>query len=103
MDAPGLLDTRSAHFFAIAYASAGIAPTAVANESINRRFTSCTASRVSFSNVRSDEYRASRSASVRGMNVPVGVKEPWGRYTDEGFRRFPVELTAPVGYARADE
>src|SRR6516162_2700561 len=57
-DAPGLLETRRAHFFTIAYASAGIAPTAVANESINRRFTSCTASRVSFSKVKSDEYRA---------------------------------------------
>jgi hypothetical protein len=73
-EAPGLLDTLDAHVFAIAYASLGIAPTAVANESINRRFTSCTAALVSFSKVRSDEYRASRSASVRAMNVPVGVR-----------------------------
>ena len=39
-DAPGLLDTRNAQRFAIEYASEDIAPTAVANESMKRRFVS---------------------------------------------------------------
>src|SRR5256885_1063375 len=63
-DAPGLPDTRRAHFLAMWYASAGMAPTAVANESMNRRFVSWTASGVSLSKVNPEAYLARRVARV---------------------------------------
>src|SRR5581483_10398806 len=63
-DAPGLPETRRAHRLAMWYASAGIAPTAVANESITRRFVSWTACGVSWSKVSPAAYFASRAASV---------------------------------------
>src|SRR5204862_147785 len=66
--------SRRAHFLAMWYASAGIAPIAVASESMNRRLATCMASSMSVSNVRLVAYFANRVARVgAAMDVPSGT------------------------------
>src|SRR4051812_40888423 len=74
--AGGVPPLRRAHLRATANASAGIAPTAVANESMNRRLASWTTAAGSDSYFRLTEYAANRSASGCDMGYPV--RRPWG-------------------------
>src|SRR5436305_13894824 len=78
-DAPGLPLTRRAHRRAVWYASAGIAPIAVANESMNRRLASWTASAVSRSKVSPAAYRARRAASGN-----AAMRRPHGERVNRG-------------------
>src|SRR5690242_869348 len=67
--------TRRAHRLATAYASASIAPTAVANESTTRRLTSCTTAGGRSSYRSFVAYRANRSARVWAMPAsPTNAK-----------------------------
>src|SRR5580704_9649547 len=67
--------TRRAQRLATAYASASMAPTAVANESMTRRLASWTTSAGRSSNRSFVAYRANRSASVRAIVTSLVINE----------------------------